>query len=234
MKTSTRRFLTTGLSIATTLGLAMGVDALAEDPVPQEPPAAGAARSGGEGFLLLNDGRAIPGVISREGSIYVVRQKLGVMRFPKKLVEGSYGSLREAYQYKLAQLPEEDPAERLKLARWCLNSHMTAEAKAQLLKVLELSPDHGPAQAMLSKLEFSEAARGKMVDPSVVQTSGEEVAEDRAGALDAAVLRGAERGMGLSRLPVIFDLPQTLAIKRADEFARFIHPVLQLEMRPMP
>jgi hypothetical protein len=33
--------------------------------------------------------------------------------------------------------------------------------------------------------------------------------------------------MGISDLPVIFDLPTSQAVKRADEFARFVHPVLQ-------
>jgi hypothetical protein len=229
MTTSTRRFLTTGLSIATTLGLAMGVHAWSEDPASADPPASGVAPAGREEFLLLNDGRLIQGVISREGSVYVVKKPIGVMRFPKKLVEGSYGSLREAYQYKLAQLPEDDPAERLKLAKWCLNCHLTAEAKAQLLKVLEISPDHEPAQAMLSTIQLTDAARANRIDPAVRQTGADVVAEENPGAVDAAVLRGAERGMGVSRLPVIFDLPQPVAIRRADEFARFIHPVLQLK-----
>ncbi|MGP0065984.1 MAG: hypothetical protein ACLQGP_20590 [Isosphaeraceae bacterium] len=228
MTTSTRRILTTGLSIVSTLGLAMSVQAWPEDPSPADPPI-GAAPAVREEFLLLTDGRLIQGVISREGSVYVLKKKIGVMRFPKKLVEGAYGSLREAYQHKLAQLPEEDPAERLKLARWCMSNNLTAEAKAQLMKVLDLSPDHGPAQAMLSKLELSDTSPTGRIDPEIRQTAAEEVAEDKPGALDSAVLRGAERGMGISRLPVIFDLPRPLAIRRADEFARFIHPVLQLK-----
>ena len=187
------------------------------------------APAGKEEFLLLNDGRLVQGVISREGSVYVVKKQIGVMRFNKKQVEGAFGSLEDAYQSKLNQLPEDDPAERIKLARWCLNNHLDAEAKAQLVKVLEISPDHGPAQAMLSKLDLAENSRRTRVDPAVRQTGAEEITEDRAGARDSAVLRGAERGMGITRLPVIFDLPQPVAIRRADEFARFIHPVLQLK-----
>jgi len=33
--------------------------------------------------------------------------------------------------------------------------------------------------------------------------------------------------MGISDLPVIFDLPTSQAVKRTDEFARYVHPVLQ-------
>ena len=34
--------------------------------------------------------------------------------------------------------------------------------------------------------------------------------------------------MGISDLPVVFDLPPSLAVKRADEFTRYVHPVLQV------
>ena len=229
MTTSTRRLLTTGLSIATTLGMVMCVHALAEDPLPTDPPSSEAAPAGREEFLLLNDGRLIQGVVSREGSVYVVTKPIGVMRFPKKIVEGKYESLQATYEHKLVQLPDDDPAERVKLAKWCVANNLIPEANEQLHKVLEISPDHGPAQAMLSQLAVSDRSKAKRFDPAVRQTAAEDVVEDRPGAHDSAVLRGAERGMGVSGLPVIFDLPRTLAIRRADEFARFIHPVLQLK-----
>ena len=41
------------------------------------------------------------------------------------------------------------------------------------------------------------------------------------------MLRNAQRGLGINDLPVIFDLPLPLAIKRTEEFTRFVHPVLQ-------
>jgi len=34
--------------------------------------------------------------------------------------------------------------------------------------------------------------------------------------------------MGISDLPVIFDLPTSQAVKRTDEFTRYVHPVLQM------
>ena len=55
----------------------------------------------------------------------------------------------------------------------------------------------------------------------------EATAEDRPEALDPAVLRNAQRGLGVKDLPVIFDLPLPLAIKRTEEFNRFVHPLLQ-------
>ena len=222
--------MATGLSVAASMALAIGVGAVTEDPAAGDPPAASRAPDRREEFLLLTDGRMIHGVISREGSLYVVKQKLGTMRFPKKIVEGSFGSIREAFRHKEQRLPEEDPAERMKLARWCLNLQLTAEAKEQLVKVLEISPDHGPAQAMLANMEYTEKRQANRFDPEVRQTAAEEdVAEDRAGALDSAVLRGAERRMGLTGLPVIFNLPRPLAIRRAEEFAHHIQPLLQIK-----
>jgi hypothetical protein len=51
--------------------------------------------------------------------------------------------------------------------------------------------------------------------------------DPRPGALDSAVIRRAIRELGISNLPVIFDLPVPLAIKRAEEFARYVNPLLQ-------
>src|SRR5205823_5267329 len=108
----------------------------------------------------------------REKGFYVITERLGVIRFPRNLVEkGGFGSIREAYQYKLEQLPEHDPAELMKLARWCLSLKLSAEAKEQLTKLLELSPDHREAKAMLLKMEQSEAlAARRQRDPEVLQT----------------------------------------------------------------
>src|SRR5262249_43077455 len=123
---------------------------------------------------------------------------------------------------------ESDPGEHMKLAQWCLTLQLTAEAKEQLKKVLEISPQHGPAKAMLASIGQSEVlAARRQLDPEIRQTRADAVTDDQPGALDSAVLRGAQRGMGLSGLPVIFDLPRPLALKRAEEFARFVQPVLQ-------
>jgi hypothetical protein len=231
MSNNKRRLLTAGLSVATSFGLAMVMGAGADEPMPGDRAAARTAAVAEDRYLLLTDGRLIPGVISHDETTYTVMQKLGVIRFPKRMVERSFDTVREAYQYRLERLPEDDPGERLLLARWCLNLHMTGEARAQLEKVLEISPDHGPARAMLTKITQSEAsrdARGETkLDADVQQTAGEEVHEDRPGALDSAVLRGAERGMGITGLPVIFGLPQPMAVRRAEEFKQFVHPVLQ-------
>jgi hypothetical protein len=150
------------------------------------------------------------------------------MRFPKHRVEGSFGSIREAYEYRLQQLPERDPDERMKLALWCLNLRLTAEAKEQLAAILQLNPKHGQARAMLISIEQSATrAALRQRDPEVQQTRAEPMAQERPGVLNSAVIQRAQRDLGISGLPVIFDLPKSLAVKRADEFARYVHPLLQ-------
>ena len=182
-------------------------------------------------FVLLHDGRIIKGVLSEEDGMIIVTQPIGAMRFPKKRIERVFPSMQEVYRYKLEQLPEDDFQERIKLARWCLEQKMEPEARQQLEAILERNPKHVQAKAMLVSLDQADVRMSnRMRDPGVRQTAGEQVqpvAGDRPGTLDASVISGAQRGMRISGLPVIFDLPPAQAVKRAEEFNRYVHPVLQ-------
>lgn len=185
--------------------------------------------------LLMYNGRLIQGQgpITREGDEYVLRQRGGVIRFPERQVEGAFGSIAELYRFKTEQIPEGDPDEHLKLARWCLTLGLKDEARAELNTVVAISPDSVEANAMLASLnaESIRIAAAPRRDPGVVQTSGEAAtmgqAADRPAELDSTLLRAARKELGVTGLPVIFDLPQALAVKRADQYARVVHPVLQ-------
>ena len=203
------------------------------------------ARANHDRYVLLTDGRIIPGVVSETATDYLVEQQSGTMKFPRKRVEGAFDSVRKAFEYRLSQLPERDSEERLKLALWCLNLGMTGEAGQLLDTVLELNPNHSQAKSMRQSLTQTEKRlahrdRDSMAhvprerDTDVRQTEGEVTAEDRPGALNPAVLRNAQRGMGVKDLPVIFDLPLPLAIKRTEEFTRYVHPLLQHYLRQVP
>ena len=96
------------------------------------------------------------------------------MRFAKQRVAGAFNSMREAYEYQVQQLPDRDCEERMKLARWCLNLKLHAEAKEQLEKVLELNSKHPQARAMLFTMEQAAAvAAQRQRDPEVKQTGAE-------------------------------------------------------------
>ncbi len=182
-------------------------------------------------IVLLHDGRIVKGALSEEDSVYVVTQPIGVMRFPRKRVEKVFASIQEVYSYKLEQLPEKDFDERIKLARWCLEQKLVPEARQQLDAILQLSPKHAQARAMLASLDQAQTRlANRLRDPEVQQAGAELVRTptgERPGMLDTAVIYEARRGMGISDLPVIFDLPTSQAVKRTDEFARYVHPVLQ-------
>ena len=60
-----------------------------------------------ERYLLLVNGQLVQGVITENESEFLVEQRMGVMRFAKKRVEGAFSSIREAYEYRLAQRPTE-------------------------------------------------------------------------------------------------------------------------------
>jgi hypothetical protein len=205
---------------------------------PAEKPAGAAAAKPAEAatvrVVLLTDGHIVKGLVREEEAAVVVTQPAGVMRFPRRRIDNVFGSIQEVYKYKLEQLPENDFDERMKLARWCLEQKMETEAREQLRAVMELSPKHLQAKAMLVSLDQAQARREmQKLDPEVRQTAAVESrlnssSGERPGSLDASVIQGARRGMGISDIPVIFDLPTSQAVKRADEFARFVHPVLQL------
>ncbi len=181
-----------------------------------------------ERHLLLTDGRLIKGIVTDEGAIYRVAQPVGTMQFPKRTVEGVFDTLRDAYAYRVQQLPERDADERLKLARWCLNLGLRNEAREQLTAVTAVNTHHSQARAMLFSMEQSAALiaqRGR--DSEVKQASAQSTVENRPSPLDSAVIEGAQRKLNIGGMPVIFDLPTPLAIKRVHEFKNFINPILQ-------
>ncbi len=184
------------------------------------------ARATRERYVLLTDGKLIPGIVTETESEYRIEQRVGTMHFPKKRVEGSFDSVRQAYEYRLSQLPEGDSEERMKLAHWCLHLKLTEEAGQLLQSVVDLNPKNEQAKAMLVSIEQAAARLARRErDPGVRQA--EATADDRREAIDPAVLRNAQRGLDVKDLPVIFDLPMPVAIKRTQEFNRFVHPLLQ-------
>src|SRR5690606_13938312 len=111
--------------------------------------------------LLMKDGSVRvfdhPAVEGRDA--YVVSLGIGEVRVPKAQVEARFGSMREAYEYQRDHLPDRDPDEHMRLARWCLSHRMEAEAAEQLRALLSWSPGDGTAETMLRSLEVSLAAR---------------------------------------------------------------------------
>src|SRR4051812_12508860 len=120
---------------------------------PETPAPAGApSEAPPQSVLLLTNGHILEGQLSQDDAGYVLRKKLGTIRFPKRNVEGVFRSLDEAYQYKRGRIAEGDADEHLKLAQWCLAMKLEARAREQLQAVLALSPGRSEARAMLASL----------------------------------------------------------------------------------
>ena len=221
-----KTLLTVGL---TALGLSAGFAAIrAADPVPPPAPpgpspTASAPAAPAPAVVLLSDGRVLQGFISEDAKGYLLRVKGGRLPFRKNQVEKIFHSIAEVYQYKRDRLPDRDPDERMKLAQWCLTNHMNAEAKEQLQAVLALSPKSVQAQRMMKFLDDDDD-RTLFRDPAVVQ-AGAEVVEAPS---DPSLSRAAAREFPGVGLPTIFDLPTPMAVRRAQEFNRNIHPILQV------
>ncbi|QEH38299.1 hypothetical protein OJF2_68970 [Aquisphaera giovannonii] len=213
---------------------ALGLGACARAAVDDEPAASPPGKS--DRIALLVDGQVVKGAVREEGRTVIVSQPVGSKKFPKKRVEKVFDSMEQVYAYKVEQLPAEDFDERIKLARWCLLHKLQPQAREQLQAILDQSADHRVAKAMITALDQEQArlALAGKQDPELQQAGAEQVqpqgdgaAAARPGTLDPSVIAGARRGMGVSDLPVVFDLPQAQAVRVAEEFKRYVHPVLQ-------
>ena len=142
-----------GMTLVIPLSIAVGNRVDADEPQRGGASVSNVGSPAVERFLLLSNGQIVQGVVSDNEAQYQVVQRVGVLKFPKKRVEGVSALCREIYQYKLDQLPERDSDERMKLAHWCLNHQMIPEAREQLTKVVALNPKNQQAQAMLVSIE---------------------------------------------------------------------------------
>ncbi len=176
--------------------------------------------------LLRTNGKVLQGEIRRDANGYVVKTKVGVMLLNRREVERTFQSIDELYAYKASLCPEEDADERLKLATWCLEQKLKPEAKAQLAAVLQLSPDNRRAKAMMANMDRPASPNAPRDDG--LSRASVEVPAPMPADLDLERLREAQaRNPRPTSLPVIFDLEPALAVRRYQEFAATVHPLLQ-------
>ena len=144
-------------------------------------------------------------------------------------MEGAFGSIREVYRFKVGTVAR--PRSRRTTEAGAVvpvAQRLNAEAKAQLLAVLELSPGNVEIKNMVANIDNA-STRAALQDAALVRTAQVIPADGRPGELDPGIYRrpDSRRALPPSGLPTIFDLPTPLAVKRADEFTRNVHRVLQ-------
>jgi len=184
--------------------------------------------------LLKTSGQVIQGKITKTETGYRLRTKVGEIPYGRREVEAVFGTLAEAYEYKNSRTPSHDPDERMKLAQWCLTNGLTDHAKVELERVLELNPQHHRAKGMLFQMD-AVASREPKVDGAVVRSSVEmplrsapSADPNAPGVLNLDDLREKyRRNPNGAGVPVIFDLPAPQAIRRYQQFAQRVHPILQ-------
>ncbi|OJW07089.1 MAG: hypothetical protein BGO49_27960 [Planctomycetales bacterium 71-10] len=204
-----------------------------DPPDPAEAPTASAAPTApAEKYVLLRNGRLVKGVVTEKDDedAVVITSSLGAATYRGDRIEKVCDTIRDVHAYKCTLVPEDDPDEQMKLAQWCLTNGLRDEARGHLGLILKLDPKHRQAVAMRGSLDQADVrlanAKREPVDEDVRQAGGD-VVDDRPAALDPAIVLGARR-MGVSDLPVVFDLPPNAAVRRAQEFRQYVHPVLQL------
>jgi hypothetical protein len=215
-----------GLAAPGLLWLATSV-AFGQDPPPAPPglptPASTPSSTSPKAFrmLLLTNGKVIPGDIVEDTSAgqYRLRQNGGSVSYPRIMVLTAGQSIEDLYRFQVFRLPEGDPDERMKLARWCLTEHLMPQAREQLEAIQAMCPNDAEVKRMIYNLS-STADRPAPLDEGVRRTSGEAPAT-----LDPRVIIKAQKRF--NALPEIFDLPPAQAVKRANEFADYVQPVLQ-------
>lgn len=102
-------------------------------------------------ILHLDGGGWVEGVVTREGSLYVVRSVKGTARIPRadvvKRIEIPY--LTEVYEQRRDATAVEDGDARYLLALWCSSNGLTRQARIHLEEVILIDPDHVRARARL-------------------------------------------------------------------------------------
>jgi len=215
--------LATGLTALGLVGFARF--GTANPPAAPSGPASAVAPAPSSAVLLLTNGGVKQGLISVDQAGYILHVGGSKIPYPKRMVVGKFRTLEEAYAYQHERLPERDPDESMKLARWCLTNQLESQAKIELQTVLALSPKYREAERMLQKIGEGEARRAAR-DSNVVQANAEAV-EGQPERISRAVLDRASRDMGISSLPQIEGLSKAAAVRRVEEFRRHVHLVLQ-------
>lgn len=195
--------------------VAFGQDA----PAPQGPLASAPTSPSTYRALLLSSGKVVRGeiIFVKAADAYCLKGSGGPVPYPNSMVLKAGASVEELYRFQVGRLPGGDPDERIKLAKWCLTEKLIPQAREQLEVVKEMCPDDREVQRMLFNLATTEKPE---MDSEVRRTSVEVPAP-----LDPTVLKSRKRYGG--GLPQIFDLPPAQAVKRANEFAQYVQPVLQ-------
>jgi hypothetical protein len=111
-----------------------------------EPPSAGKV-------LVLEGDRTLEGDVERVGNEYRVRRPVGETWLPTACVLRICADNVDALNYLRSRTNLDDPDERLRLARWCLDRGLQEQALLETQAALQIRPGHAPSQQLLDRLQ---------------------------------------------------------------------------------
>lgn len=95
-----------------------------------------------QGVLLLRNGQAIEGKITRAGQLYYVALANGEIRIKAADVELVCRDVEEGYHRKRAAMRSGSVGDHLELAEWCLRHGLSAQAGGELAAAARADPRH--------------------------------------------------------------------------------------------
>lgn len=131
-------------ALAPLLALGFAVRAAAQEATP----------AAGKVLILTND-RVLEGDIDRFGDHYRIRRGMGETLIAAKRGKRLCADWDDAVAFVRSQANLGDPDERLRLARWCQQHGLTADAAAEARAALEMRPTHPETKQLVQLLERS-------------------------------------------------------------------------------
>ncbi len=122
------RRITTGVAAILVLATAAAAEPLGLEPA--------------SGVLLLRNGQAIEGKISKAGEIYYIALPNGQIRVRAGDVELYCRTLEDGYRQKRAAIRAGSVHDHLRLARWCLRHELFGRAAGELADAMDADPRH--------------------------------------------------------------------------------------------
>ena len=108
-----------------------------------------------EGVLILRNGQAVAGSLTRAGDHYFVALPHGEIRLRTGDVEMACRDLDEAYARKRAVLATGDAQRHLDLAGWCLRHGLLGPAASELADAMRANPNHPLIPVLRRRLEMA-------------------------------------------------------------------------------
>jgi hypothetical protein len=119
-----------------------------------------------QGVVLLRNGQAIEGRITRAGDLYYVVLPEGEIRLKAAEVELCCRNLEEGYLRKRAAITADTVEEHLRLAQWCQRQGLLKSAAAELADARRIDPRHPMIGILEHRLQMALEPPPKPAAPS--------------------------------------------------------------------